>query len=133
MDLQYKSEFSALASEAKSAATYLLCAANDYSAGFEKKLLSFDFSTIDPKQCAMDYYDLIDRVDSKLECLASIGESASTLYSERIEMLEQINASGSSKRIKIDQEAIQKARESRCIPQERKEHLASCRVRDIQI
>lgn len=29
--------------------------------------------------------------------------------------------------------AIQKARESRCIPQERKEHLASCRVRDIQI
>ena len=79
--------------DAKSVAHSLYLAANGYAEEFEKKLLSFNFSPIEPKTCAMNYYAFIDALNPLLEKLALISERASGLYNESIDSLEQINLS----------------------------------------
>ena len=112
MDLQYKSECSALLENAKSVTASLWRAVNDYSAEFEKKLLDFDFSPLDEKQCAMRYYAFIEDCNVMLEDLASISERASELYEELMHALEEINASISDGQTELSDSAIQELLEN---------------------
>lgn len=110
MDLQYKSECSALLENAKSVTASLWRAANDYAAEFEKKLLSFDFTPLDEKQCAMRYYAFIEDCNVMLEDLASISERASALYEELMHALEEINAAIYCSKDKAAQEQLENTR-----------------------
>lgn len=110
MDLQYKSECSALLENAKSVTASLWRAANDYAAEFEKKLLDFDFSPLDEKQCAMRYYAFIEDCNVMLENLASISERASALYEELMHALEEINAAIYCSKDKAAQEQLENTR-----------------------